>query len=231
MLAAPGAPLELVSLYKYAIALMARFGLKGDAADLDKAISRLQEISETQPMNHNLQTLSIKTLAEALRLRSDKTGNSRDLDAAIQYEQRVLYLCPPSDPELELSRIRLAAALLQRFRTAGCLTDLDVAIRLYEQAVAFLSSSDSVRFVSLTDLAKALRLRYTITENEMDIRHASVCEREGRHLYPSDLSDHCPTSPIHVIDPINNARTVQSRVDSSVANQSRQTVSVSRPFE
>lgn len=94
-LAAPAVQPQLFRNYKDVVALLARFGQKGDVADLNSAVTRLKELQESQPTDHPMRPLTFKTLAQALRLRSDKTGDSQDLDDAIRYEQRVLYICPP----------------------------------------------------------------------------------------------------------------------------------------
>lgn len=118
----------------------------------------------------------------------------------------------PSDPERELSHIRLATALLRRSKETAYLTDLDVAIRLYEQALDFLPSGDSGRSTTLRDLAKALRLRHTLTEDDMDLKHALAYEREAWNLCPSSLAHQVTdqpstTSEVHAVTPSTSRET------------------------
>ncbi|KAG8855405.1 hypothetical protein FRB96_007063 [Tulasnella sp. 330] len=86
-LASPGGQLKLISLCKYAVALLARFGRKGDTVDLNNAACRLKELLEIQSLDHPLRPLTIKALAEAphLRLHSSIPNPDTAFERAIEF--------------------------------------------------------------------------------------------------------------------------------------------------
>ncbi|KAG8841428.1 hypothetical protein FRB96_007778, partial [Tulasnella sp. 330] len=194
-LSAPGHPLQPVGLYKYTVARLARFALRGDAADLDNAVRRLGDLLDAEPSVPPLRPLTLKTLADAHHIQSKNSEDISDVQPA--NDQQVVALRAPDDPGQGIGCFCLAVALVRRFQATNCVPDLHDAITLYEKVLEGHHSGRMRRSTTLTNLAMALRFRYALTRNPADHSRASSCEEEARNLCSLDGGDH-PSSQIHV---------------------------------
>ncbi|KAG8851840.1 hypothetical protein FRB96_009024, partial [Tulasnella sp. 330] len=217
--------LQPLGHYKYAVALLSRFRLKGDDADLDHAANRLEVLLKT-PRLGALQPLCIKTLAEALHLRSERTGSISSLDTVIQLERQVLDLCSADDPERETCYTRLASALVQRSRMNSSVADINDAIGLYLKAVLIRPFGHPERSHPLMNLAKALRYRYALTMDQTDLDRAIFCQRQAQDLCSSHQPYHSSAPKSRIVESQLVTLTVQSLDRYSLAIQTNNAHSI-----
>ncbi|KAG8840867.1 hypothetical protein FRB96_008573, partial [Tulasnella sp. 330] len=198
-LSAPGHPLQPVGLYKCSVALLARFALRGDVADLGNAVRRLGDLLDAEPSVPPLRPLTLKTLADAHHIQSKNSEDMSDVQPA--NDQQVVALCAPDDPGQGVGCFCLAVALVRRFQATNLVPDLDDAITLYGKVLEGHRSGRMRQSTTLTNLAMALRFRYALTKDPVDYSRALACEEEARNLCSVDGGDH-PSSQI----PVTNSR-------------------------
>jgi tetratricopeptide (TPR) repeat protein len=148
-----------------------RYGLRGDLADLDRAIELLRGALPRAQAAVVAPALW-STLGGALRSRFLRTGVTRDLDEGIGLLRKAVARTPQSDPVRAAFLNNLGSALTERWRHSGLGTDLEEAIELHQESVARTAMGDDGLAARLTNLGGALRYRYSLGGDAADLATA-----------------------------------------------------------
>jgi CHAT domain-containing protein len=184
-----------MSLSELLVALVTRFRLTGNLADLDEAIEVGRRAAEATPDGDPDQAMVLSNLGGVLRMRFGQAGDLSDLDEAIEYGRRAAEAMP-DDPAF-LSNFGIS--LLTRFGRTGDLADLDLAIGVLRQAAEVSPEGDRDQATILSNLSSALLARFKQTANPADLdqalefarRAAETAERgdANRAMFLSNLGN------------------------------------------
>jgi tetratricopeptide (TPR) repeat protein len=210
----PGDSLQVTIAVELGAVLAARFGLLGQRADLDAAITTTRMAVAIG--DGDARALAVSNLGNALWNRYQYAGgDSADLDEAVELGREAIAAIAPEHPMFVTSRaaftgalvargrledldeaiahsavphmlvlVNRSAALLNRFRRTGNRPDLDEAVIVTRQAARQASPDDPVRPVILGSLGVALMQRFGLTEDIKDLEEAEAAAREGVTLVP-----------------------------------------------
>ncbi len=169
---------RIEALHCLAIALVERHDCDGHAADLDRLIDVLTELTELIPTGDPERLRVGFQLAVQYEQRYLDAGRATDLDAAIEGYARVLGALPAGEQLHSMVRGRLRDARLQRFRASRRIADIDAVVDLSEAAAAERTTG-SDRILRLINLAEALRERHDLTRRVADIDRAVALGRQA----------------------------------------------------
>jgi tetratricopeptide (TPR) repeat protein len=173
-------------LFNISNALLARYQLKGNPLDLDKA-ARLLSIAVTHPGNGNHRPdIAFNRLADGFYMNYERSGDSLALMAAIRMFQEVLPFCPESNVQRPAVLSNLALALIEKHERSSDREALEDAIRYNREALDLLRPGNSTRFTTMVNLARCLHRRGEVNADLADLVRASqLCE---------DVLEDVPTS-------------------------------------
>jgi len=167
------------------IALLTRFELTGDAADLSTGINFAQQAVAATPPGHPDRAAYLSNLASSLFTQFNRAGDSADLNAAIDAARQAVGITLPDHPNRAAMLSNLASPLLARFELAGSSTDLDTAIEAVQQAVSVTPTGDPDLGGYFSDLGKALHLRFELTDDIPDLDAAIDAARQAVAVTPT----------------------------------------------
>ena len=164
----------------FGAALIGRYEITGNVADLDEAIEVLGPFAEN-PRNEGAPLIT--NLANALRHRAIARGGTADIDRAVQLYEWLAGL-PVSEPaRRQIRLVNLAAGLVTRYdRTAG-LRDLDRAIEIWDGLVPQIPDADPRKTTLYNNLGLALLKR---SRGEKDLERAQAALSQSVNLLPND---------------------------------------------
>jgi tetratricopeptide (TPR) repeat protein len=189
-------------------ALLARFLLAGQFADLDQAVTAAwRAVAAARTADHLSQAPFEFNLASALLVRFEATGAITDLNEAIRFAERAVAATSADHPDqsaflaglqdvirattatvsntpLEstdrlVMLSNLANALVLRFQRTGAQEDLDEAIGAARQAVSAAPADHRSRALFLSNLANALQVRFQRTGAQEDLDEAISAARSA----------------------------------------------------
>jgi tetratricopeptide (TPR) repeat protein len=175
-----GHPDRSLSLNSVGHGLFTRFNYRGNAQDLDEAITLHREALALYPVGHSDRFKSLNNLADGVYTRFMHQGNAQDSDEAIMLYREVLSLCPVGHSGRPLSLNNLATQLSTRFKYQQNPEDLDKAITLHTEALAL----QPVGHLSSNNLGNALSFRFEHGGNDQDLDEAIKLCRETLSLCP-----------------------------------------------
>ena len=150
-------------------ALLGRFAIRGEIADLAEAIDLLRTALNATPDGHPDRARYVSNLAVLLREQAEHTGSATDVDDAIATGRAAVRGSAPDPAAL----INLAAALWARYQRLGDLPDLDESIELGRRVVGAVVVDEAHRVVAQSNLGDALRGRFLRTLNRRDLDEAA----------------------------------------------------------
>jgi tetratricopeptide (TPR) repeat protein len=148
-------------------ALMRRFEVHGDPADLDEAVQLLREAVERPVLSPAHVVGELVNLAAALINRFRWDRSSADVDEAITYCRRALELTPDGGPGRVRYLHTLGTALVYRFNHLGRRFDLDEAIEIGQAALD--TATERERDHARANLGNRLRERFNVGHDPADI--------------------------------------------------------------
>lgn len=155
-----------------------RYHHRGDAADLDAAISGLKSAVQRTPSGDSALPRRLNNLGSALNTRFDHTGSRGDLNQAIQSFQGALDHIAEDDPERAGFQMNLATAYINRYEANGEAADLDRAVDFLRQSLAQGGPKDRMPAIH-HNLSLALRYRYTGAGSAADLDDALHYARQA----------------------------------------------------
>ncbi|WP_344322176.1 CHAT domain-containing protein [Streptomyces macrosporus] len=141
------------------LALTWRYGLTGDAGDLQTAVEvGWRAVKNMSPQDSDGTGLS--NLGEALRMRFERFRRIEDLNSAVDVHRRAVD-CTDDVPSRRAAKLsNLSVALRIRWEQTGRSADLDQAIEAAREAYATTRTGDPKLPVILTNLGLAYACRY-----------------------------------------------------------------------
>ncbi|MBU6290109.1 MAG: CHAT domain-containing protein, partial [Chloroflexi bacterium] len=173
-----------------AIRLSTRYDLRGDPADLDRAVALQEEAVALTPAGSTSYPRRIGNLASRLSDRFDLRGDPTDLDRAVALQEEAVALTPASSIDRPLRLNRLSLRLSDRFDLRGDPADFDRAVALQEEAVALTPASSTSRPMRLHNLANRLSDRFDLRGDPADLDRAVALQEEA-------VQSSAPGSPGH----------------------------------
>jgi tetratricopeptide (TPR) repeat protein len=122
-----------------------RYDLKGDPADLDRAIDAGEEAVTAMPPGHVTGYVWLTRLGTAYRARHALNLSPTDVERAVRLLRRAVDSVSGDNPDRPAMLSSLGSAYLDRFLADDAAADLDQAIRFFSQAVRTLPAGDSNR--------------------------------------------------------------------------------------
>ena len=165
-------------------ALQARFGLSGDATDLDAAIRAHETAIGTIPAGQPGRAMFACNLGAALRERFQLTGSRDDLDAAITLTEDAIRSAIATDPSRTTCQANLGLMLQDLFGQTGNLADLDAAVKTCRAAVSAALPGDPDLAGRMGNLGLALQVRFEASGNPADLDSAIDATRTAAGSMP-----------------------------------------------
>ncbi|WP_017581085.1 CHAT domain-containing protein [Nocardiopsis valliformis] len=189
--AAEGDTERLSARIRLGASLGARFSLRGDRNDLDRALAELEEVNRDMPGDHPERDLALSHLGILLTGRFDHRGDIDDLNRAVPLLEEVAVLSAGAgggaDGSMHLTN--LGTAYRTRADRSGSLTDLDRAVDAYERAVQGLPPGHRGRPSCLINLGTCLFSRFEQRGGRSDLRRAVDLLEEADRTCPEDHLD------------------------------------------
>ena len=122
-------------LWTASVQLLNLFERFGDLADLQQAISLLQEAVRSTSVWDHQHVMGLTNLGAALAHRFQRLGELSDLEQSISKHRDAVGLTPDGHPDIPTCLCHLGGTLLLRFKRLGELSDLEEAISRLKHAV------------------------------------------------------------------------------------------------
>ena len=172
-------------LSNLAAALLERFDLAGQIADVDEAVDILAAVVDSTEPDSAARPSRLNNLAIALRLRHlRRRGGRADLDRAVAAYEEALSATREADPEWPAFHANLGNVLHQRFDVTADSGDLDRAVEHFEKALARSPATSPDRPMYLNNLSATLSARAERLNNTADLRRAAELLDEGLAVTP-----------------------------------------------
>jgi tetratricopeptide (TPR) repeat protein len=172
-------------LSNLAAALLERFDLAGQIADVDEAVNLLAVAVDASGPDSPERPSRLNNLAIALRLRHlRRRGDPSDLDRAVAAYEEALSATREADPEWPAYHANLGNVLHQRFDATGDPADLDRAVKHVETALVRMPESSPDRPIYLNNLSATLSARAERVDKPADLRRAAKLLNEALALTP-----------------------------------------------
>ncbi|MFD3942188.1 CHAT domain-containing protein [Streptomyces sp. NPDC058579] len=175
-----------------ALAYRQRFGVHGQASDLDQAIELFERAADL-PQDAKTGAQALASLGEALQARhkyggqGDPAGPGTDLERATSALRDALEIVPPGSPDRLGYRNNLATALHSAYLQSGDTTALRDALDLWRAVVRESPPGSEARRLTLGNLAQGLRHWNEHHPEEgdlaemLDVHRASLAETRAGH--------------------------------------------------
>jgi CHAT domain-containing protein/tetratricopeptide (TPR) repeat protein len=175
---------ELQALNLYAGALMARYELRGDLADLSTVIKVMRDVAERTADDSEWHAQALSNLGTALRTRWESGLTDSDLAEAIEAHEAAVKLFAESPAEWASFASGLALALRARFPLTDDVEDLNRAVDLCEQVLDATPQESAERAECRANLGFALFDRHRATGNARDLNRAVESLRAALSTMP-----------------------------------------------
>jgi tetratricopeptide (TPR) repeat protein len=147
--------------YHLGMALLARFGIRGQAADLAEATSLLRAAVSSLPPGHPDHIVGQWQLGTALQIQCSLGGPLEMVDEYAGLTREILAGCAEDDPILGNALVMRCNALQTRFLRLGEAADIAESVRCGRAAVANLPPEDELHITAVLNLVAALHARFT----------------------------------------------------------------------
>lgn len=149
-----------VALVNLSAALLTRYELSGNPADLTGSVDLSRAAAASIPASDPAYASSHAHLGNALRFRYRRSGSLADLDEAIAAGRAALRAAPREDDQYSAYAAGLASSLVDRFEQREDLAALTEAIDVLRNGLAALADSHPNWARLAANLSNALRLHY-----------------------------------------------------------------------
>ncbi|KAF8443803.1 CHAT domain-containing protein [Boletus edulis BED1] len=173
--------------------LLKRFKRHGDLADLQRAITLLQQLIRCVSVWDDEYCAGLGNLGTALSLRFERLGGLRDLEDAISIHRDAVHLTPDGHPDKPGRLNNLGLSFRARFLSLGELRDLEDAISTQRDAVHLTPDGHTDKPTCLNNLGSSFRARFERLGELRDLEDAISTLRDAVHLTPDGHTDK-PTS-------------------------------------
>ena len=163
------------------VQLLERFERFGDLADLQHAVSLLEEAVRSTSIWDYRHLMGLTNLGGALAHRFQRLGELSDLEQSISKHRDAVTLTPDCHPDKPTSLCHLGGTLLLRFERLGELSDLEDAISRLKYAVEL---SPVGHPASLDHLGISLLSRFERLGELSDLEEAISRLKDAVHLTP-----------------------------------------------
>jgi CHAT domain-containing protein len=165
----PGAVVEMLGT-----ALVSRYEARGDTADLDEAIARLEAALPGDRLDgHDGRLVPLATtLANALRHRSVVSGHDDDMNRAVALYERIASH-PAAEPAIgRVRQLNLSSGLMTRYDQLGDLRDLERAIALMRVVLEAAADEEPSKATVANNLGLALLKQFAVTRERQQLAEA-----------------------------------------------------------
>ncbi|KAF8132497.1 hypothetical protein EV363DRAFT_1476739 [Boletus edulis] len=174
------------------VQLLEWFQQHGDLADLQRAITLLQQLIRSVSVWDDGYRVGLGSLGMGLRLRFQHLGELRDLEDAISTLRDAAHLTPDGHPDRPSCLNNLGNSFITRFFRLGELRDLDDAISTLRDAVDLTPDGRIDKLSRLNNLGLSFRARFKRLGELRDLEDAISTHRDAVHLAP-DGHPHKPS--------------------------------------
>ncbi|KAF8142107.1 TPR-like protein [Boletus edulis] len=174
------------------VQLLKRFQRHGDLADLQRAITLLQQLVRSVSVWDDRYRVGLGNLGMALELRFEHLGELRDLEDAISTHRNAVHLTPDGHPDKPTCLNNLGLSFITRFLRLGELRDLDDAISTHRDGVHLTPDGHPGKPGRLNNLGNSFFTRFERIGELRDLEDAISTHRDGVQLTP-DGHPHKPT--------------------------------------
>ncbi|KAG6371215.1 TPR-like protein [Boletus reticuloceps] len=173
--------------------LFERFKRYGDLADLQQAITLLQQLVRSVSVWDDRYRAGLGNLGVALSWRFERLGELSDLEDAILTHRDANNLTPDGHPEKPSGLNNLGISFRARFERLGELSDLEDAISTLREAVHLTPDGHPDKPSRLNNLGTSFITRFERFGELSDLEDAVSTLRDTVHLTP-DGHPHKPSS-------------------------------------
>ncbi|KAF8443849.1 hypothetical protein L210DRAFT_3643442 [Boletus edulis BED1] len=171
------------------VQLLKRFERHGDLADLQRAITLLQELVRSVSVWDDGYRVGLGNLGTALSLRFERLGELRDLEDAISTHRDAVHLTPDGHPDKPSCLNNLGLSFRTRFERFGELRDLEDAISTHMNAVHLTPDGHPDKPNCLNNLGLSFITRFERLGELRDLEDAISTQRDAVHLTPDGHPD------------------------------------------
>ncbi|KAF8553218.1 hypothetical protein OG21DRAFT_1274070 [Imleria badia] len=169
--------------------LLYRFQRFGDLADLQGAITLLEELVRSASASNRRFVAGLASLGVALKYRFERFGELGDLEEAILRQRDAINLTPHGHPHKPGFLNNLGNAFRARFQRLGELSDLEGSISTHRDAVDLTPHGHPNKPGHLNDLGITLAVRFERFGELNDLEHAISRYRDAVDLAPRGHPD------------------------------------------
>ncbi|KAF8132353.1 TPR-like protein [Boletus edulis] len=171
------------------VQLLKRFERHGDLADLQRAITLLQQLVRSVSVSDDGYRIGLGNLGTALWLRFERLGELRDLEDAVSTQRDVVHLTPDGHPDKPGRLNNLGNSFRVRFKRLGELRDLEDAISTHRDAVHLTPNGHPAKPRCLNNLGLSFRARFKRLGELRDLEDAISTHRDAVQLIPDGHPD------------------------------------------
>ncbi|KDR69226.1 hypothetical protein GALMADRAFT_104178 [Galerina marginata CBS 339.88] len=162
---------------------------EGKRAQLDNAISIIQEAVNISEAGHPDMPSMLNELGGQYFYRFDLTGKLEDLDNAITSHEKAISLTQDSHADMPRTLDTLAHLYQSRFKKTGSLTDISKAISFEQRSIDLAPVTHKKLHLGLINAAILFRSRFMQTKNLDDLSEAISLGQKAVDLSPLDNTD------------------------------------------
>ncbi|KAF8132284.1 CHAT domain-containing protein [Boletus edulis] len=171
------------------VQLLKRFKRHGDRADLQQAITLLQQLVRSVSVWDDGYRVGLGNLGTALRLRFERLGELKDLEDAISTHRDAVHLTPDGHPDKPRRLNNLGNSFITRFERLGELRDLEDAISTHRDAIHLTPDGHPDKPICLNNLGVSFITRFERLGELRDLEDAISTHRDAAHLTPDGHPD------------------------------------------
>ncbi|KAF8443876.1 CHAT domain-containing protein [Boletus edulis BED1] len=164
--------------------VLKRFERHGDLADLQRAITLLQQLVRSVSVSDDGYRIGLGNLGTALWLRFERLGELRDLEDAVSTQRDAVHLTPDGHPDKPGRLNNLGNSFITRFKRFGVLRDLEDAISTHRDAVHLTPDGHPDKSGCLNNLGNSFMTRFKRLGELRDLEDAISTLRDAVHLTP-----------------------------------------------
>ncbi|KAF8127373.1 TPR-like protein [Boletus edulis] len=171
------------------VQLLKRFQRHGDLADLQRAITLLQQLVRSVSVWDDGYRVGLGNLGAALELRFKHLGELRDLEDAISTHRDAVQLTPDGHSDKPTCLNNLGLSFKARFERLGELRDLEDAISTHRDGVHLTPDGHPDKPTHLNNIGLSFITRFERLGELRDLEDAISTHRDAVQLTPDGHSD------------------------------------------
>jgi tetratricopeptide (TPR) repeat protein len=176
-------------LWIFSVQLLHRFERFGDVADLQQAITLLEEIVKSTSVWDDRYLKGLANLGVALLRRFERLGELSDLEDAISNFRDAVDFTPHGHPDKPGRLNNLGNSFFTRFERLGELSDLEGAISTFRDTLDLIPHGHPHKPVVLNGLGNSFVTRFERLGELSDLEDAILRQRDAVDLTPHGHPD------------------------------------------